>query len=183
MIALQSDRRWVHGLQSKRSSLLQGSLQRDGGWIWEKGHIILGGFSEGLQAERRKRFRNREEEQLRAEQRESNHCQKQFRSPEVRCPSSMKLQSLLPCSQDTPERSSYAPTELLPCLGPAQACQSLTPRQGLNPATRLGQPGGWSRGSAPQGWLFPAPLDQTSTHAGGVFKTLCIDKELLKEKN
>lgn len=61
--ALESDCRWVHELQSRRSSLLQASLQRDGGWIWEWSQIILKEFLEELQTERRERFDNREDVQ------------------------------------------------------------------------------------------------------------------------
>lgn len=119
----------------------------------EKELLSLGEFSEGLQAEERE-----EEEKMRDEQRESN-CQEHFHSSEARHPSIIKPQSLLPCSQDTLERSSCscAPTELFACFGPACAYQALTPLQRLSLATRLGQPGGWSRGSALQGRLFPAP--------------------------
>lgn len=60
----------------------------------EKGHIIQGGFSEGLQSEGRKMFGSREEEELKAEQRESNLSQEHFHSPEVRCPPSIKPKSL-----------------------------------------------------------------------------------------
>ena len=98
MIALESDRRWVHGLKSKRSSLLQVSLQKDkaGSWIVQQGHIVLGGFSEGLQVEQRKRFGSREEKQLRAEQRENNHSQEHSHGPEVRYPSCIKPLYLMP---------------------------------------------------------------------------------------
>lgn len=98
MIALESDRRWVHGLKSRKSCLLQVSLQKDkaGSWIGQWRCIIQGGFSEGLQAEQKKRFGSREEKQLRTEQRENNHCQKHSRGPEVRHPSHIKLQYLMP---------------------------------------------------------------------------------------
>lgn len=60
----------------------------------------MGGFLEGLQTEGRERFGSRENVQLTAEKRESNHCQEHFHSPEV----SIKPQSLFPCSQDTPKK-------------------------------------------------------------------------------